>query len=659
LAVDVGGTFTDAVLNCPRGTFTAKTPTTPADQSEGVIAAAEAALSEADQKPESVDAFIHGMTVTTNAMLEGKFAKTALLTTAGFSDLEEIGRQNRADLYRLGAARPAPIVPAELRFGLNERCGPDGPITPLDPEQVKVAAQQAADLGARSLAICLLFSFRHPEHELLAREAALAAAPDLHISLSHEVVGTFREYERLATTVLDAALAPLLSGYLARLTEKAAAIGLPEPQVMLSNGGTVPAHVAGANASWTVLSGPAGGAVGAARATTRSGHAKGLAFDMGGTSTDISLTREGEVSVSAAREVAGRPLALPAVDVTTVGAGGGSIAWRDRGGALRVGPQSAGASPGPACYGQGGGEATVSDANLLLGYLSSDSPLAGGLRLNPDAAEQALSNLGEPLGLDPLTTAAGVIEIANLEMLRAMTTVTIARGIDPREYALVAFGGAGPMHACAIAEALEIGTIVCPSACGVLSAWGMSVSGRRRDLSRSIVRGLDRLTAMEIAELTAELAASAARDLGLTLDDGRVSCAYELRYRGQAFELAVSGDFAELATLFHAAHEQRFGFSRPDEQVELVTLRVSVAAPTGKGEPVAGPADPASKPQEATREAWFDGTWQSTPVFGAMPDEPLTGPALIELPEATLVVRPGWRANAHGADIVLQREAQR
>lgn len=654
LAVDVGGTFTDAVVSSPHGVFSAKQPTTPADQSEGVILAAQAALTAAAIKPRDVDSFIHGMTVTTNAMLENKFAPTALLTTAGFTDLEEIGRQNRADLYRLQATRPAPIVPAELRFGLDERCGPGGVIEPLKADDVRTATHRAAELGAQSLAICLLFSFRHPEHELLAREAAEDAVPGLHISLSHEVVGTFREYERLATTVLDAALGPLLSGYLTRLREKASAWGLPEPQVMLSNGGTVPARIAAANASWTVLSGPAGGAVGAARSAVRRNCRRALAFDMGGTSTDISLAQDGRVSVSAQRQVDGRPLALPAVDVSTVGAGGGSIAWSDRGGALRVGPQSAGADPGPACYGLGSIEATVTDANLQLGRLSSASPLAGGLELDAEAAERALLRLGEPLGMDALQTAAGVVEIANLEMLRAMSAVTISRGIDPRQYALIAFGGAGPMHACAIAEDLGVSRIVCPSACGVLSAWGMSVSGRRRDLSRSLVRPLAEVTAMELAELEDEMAQAAASDLGLALDEADIASTYELRYRGQAFELAVAGEFEDLAEAFHAVHAERFGFSRPGDAVELVTARISVAAPNEQSDSQRT-EPPTSERSETTREAVFDGAWRTVPVLTAPPRDPVEGPAMIELPDATVVVAPGWRARAKDADIVIER----
>jgi N-methylhydantoinase A len=653
LAVDVGGTFTDAVVSSPRGVFTGKTPTTPEDQSIGVLAAAHEALLAGDVEPSEIDDFVHGMTVTTNALLEGRFAKTALLTTAGFEDIDEIGRQNRADLYRLGAARPAPIVPEELRFGVTERCGPDGVITPIDLLTVRAALDSAIAGGAESIAVCLLFSFRFPEHELAIRELAGELDSSVHVSLSHEAVGTFREYERCATTIADAALSPLLSGYLGQLTGRAVEAGLPAPQVMLSNGGTVPAETAGRNASWTVLSGPAGGAVGAARSAERCVESKALAFDMGGTSTDISLVRDGAVAVSAAREIGGRPIALPAVDVSTVGAGGGSIAWRDAGGALRVGPRSAGARPGPACYGHGGVDATVTDANLLLGYLSENSALAGGLTLDRAAAERALARVGEPLGLDALATAAGVVEIANLEMLRATTAATVARGIDPRDHALVAFGGAGPMHAAAIAEALEITRVICPAACGVLSAWGISVAGRRRDRSRSIVQSLDDLDSDTLKRVESKLAESAALELGIGAGDYEVEAAYELRYSGQAFELPVTAEHANLGTAFHAAHEERFGFSEPEASVELVTLRVSVSTPPGQARTPGTSVGSAS--EKATRTTWFAGEEFSAVVVTNTPSpgEEIAGPAVIEQSQTTIVVPPGWVASSSEADIIL------
>lgn len=704
LAVDVGGTFTDAVVVtggeraavATRRVFTAKTPTTSGDQSAGVIVAARDALAGAGVAAGDVTAFIHGMTVTTNALLEGRFARTALLATAGFTDIEQLGRQNRASLYRLCAAGPEPIVPAELRFAVHERCGPDGVLTPLDERSLRVALAACAAADVESIAVCLLFSFRHPRHELRVRELAGELLPGVHVSLSHEVVGTFREYERCATTIADAALSPLLAGYLHTLRRRAAAAGLPAPEVMLSNGGSAPAEVAARNAATTVLSGPAGGAVGAARAVARRTD-RALAFDMGGTSTDICVIRDGAVSVTAARAIDGRPIALPATDIFTVGAGGGSIAWRDSGGALRVGPRSAGARPGPACYGAGGLLPTVTDANLLLGYLAADASLAGGPRLGHAAAEGAIAELAARLGVDATAAAAGIVRIANHEMLRAIGAATIARGIDPRDHTLVAFGGAGPMHASAIADALQIQTVVCPAACGVLSALGMAVAGRRRDRSRSIVRRIDQLDAGAIKLLIEQMRAEAGAELG-DPPGAKVAATFELRYVGQAFELsvehAVNVDLRSLATAFHAEHERRYGFCDVTAPVELVTLRVSVAsaptvelsetfdaatpdaetfdaaAPDVKAPDTASPgpeangnANPAPAADEpsapATRPAWFDGAWRETTVIAALSaGGRIAGPAVIEQPHATIVIPPSWHAiGEHDGAVTLYREA--
>src|SRR5829696_7090341 len=408
LGVDVGGTFTDAVLLGDGLLVTAKAPTTPQDQSLGVMAAVEAALARAGRTAGEVTAFAHGMTVATNALLEGRAARTALVATEGFTDLVELGRQARADLYRLCAARPAPLVPPELRFGAPERMTPDGPLRELTPAAAAATAREVAGAEPEAVAVVLLHAYRHPQHELLLREALATALPDAHVSLSHEVVGTFREYERAATTEIDAALSPLLGAYLRRLAERTRAAGLPEPAIMQSNGGLADLAGAAGHAAWTVLSGPAGGAAGAAFAARAAGADRALCLDMGGTSADVCVVHDGRVEETGASEIAGRPIALPTLDVHTVGAGGGSIAWRDAGGALRVGPRSAGAVPGPACYGRGGTEPTVTDANVVLGHLPTDAPLAGGVALDRAAAERAVGALAETLGLDLLACAEGI-----------------------------------------------------------------------------------------------------------------------------------------------------------------------------------------------------------------------------------------------------------
>jgi N-methylhydantoinase A len=623
LGVDVGGTFTDAALFAGDRLVTGKAPTTPADQSEGVMAAVEEALGGAGASASDVERFVHGMTVGTNALLEGRVARTALLATAGFTDLEELGRQARAELYRLCAGHPPPLVPAELRVAVPERTGPDGVLRALDEEALRAALE---GLDAEAAAVCLLWGFRHPEHELRVASLAREALPGVHVSTSHETAGVFREYERCATTVVDAALSPLLRGYLERLTERAGEAGLPEPEVMLSSGGTASAGTAARHASWTVLSGPAGGAVGAARMA----HADAVGLDMGGTSCDVSLIVGGAAAVGSGREVGGRALALPMVDVHTVGAGGGSIAWRDSGGALRVGPRSAGADPGPACYGRGGDKPTVTDANLLLGHLNEGTPLAGGVRLDRSAAERAVGELAGELGLSLDDTAAGIVRVASAAMAQAVRVVTVERGIDPRDLALVPFGGAGPLHAAQIADELGMRRVLVPVASGVLSAFGLVVAERRRDLVESVLLTGDDLTRERIAEAVDRLA-QRGRD-ELRGDDAQIRATYDLRYEGQAFELPVEGDPApdpaKLRRAFDRAHEDRYGYSDAEARLELVTVRVAVALPGAEPRPAA---------------------WEG------LPGDAVEGPEVVALPGSTLVVPEGWRARAEEDLVVMER----
>jgi N-methylhydantoinase A len=611
LGVDVGGTFTDAVLATPDGLVTAKAPTTPDDQSGGVLHAVRAALDRAGAAPADVERFVHGMTVGTNALLEGKVARTALLATEGFTDIEELGRQARAELYRLCAGHPPPLVPDELRVAVPERCGPEGILRPLDTGELRSRIDAVEQFDAA--AVCLLWGFRHPEHE---RACGYALGDGVHVSLSHEAAGVFREYERCATTVVDAALSPLLRRYLERLAERATEAGLPVPEIMLSGGGVAPAPVAAKHGSWTVLSGPAGGAVGAAAAAREAGAPNAVCLDMGGTSSDVSVVSDGRARESGGREVAGRALALPMVDVHTVGAGGGSIGWCDAGGALRVGPQSAGAVPGPACYGRGGTEPTVTDANLLLGHLDPAVPLAGDVRLDRDAAERAVAGLAEELGLDTRAAAEGILRVANAEMAGAVRVMTVERGIDPRGLALLAFGGAGPMHGAAVADELGMRRVIVPRASGVLSALGMVVSERRVDVVDSVLLSGGELTQEAIDAAVARLVERARAELGT--DGGEVRPSFDVRYAGQAFELTVAPERspAQLRDAFDRAHDGRYGYSDPDADIELVTIRVTVALP---GARVRAPA-------------------------GGEAADALTGPATVPLAEATLVVPEGWSA---------------
>ena len=516
LGVDVGGTFTDAALVARGRLFCAKRPTTPEDQSLGVIDAIQAALAQAGASADDVDAFAHGMTVATNALLEGRGARAALMATEGFTDLVELGRQARPHLYRLDVGHPPPLVEEELRFPVPESMGPHGPLRPLEPEAAEAVVERVAAAAPESVAVVLLHSYADAAHERLLGELISRRLPGVHVSLSHQVVGTFREYERAATTEADAALSPLLALYLDRLAQSARDAGLPAPVIMQSSGGVTDAADAAAHASLTVLSGPAGGAGGARLLATEAGESDVLCFDMGGTSCDVCVIEGDEVRESAERTIGGRPLSLPALDIHTVGAGGGSIAWRDPGGALRVGPRSAGADPGPCCYGRGGTEPTVTDANLVLGRLPEQVALAGGMRLDVGAAERAIDDLAQELGLDRISCAEGVVRVANAEMSRALRLVTVQRGIDPRRFALLAFGGAGPLHAAALAEELGIDRILCPLASGVLSAVGLAAAAPRRDASRTVMRSGARLDAAgiesEIDQLLAEVSGRAGPD---------------------------------------------------------------------------------------------------------------------------------------------------
>jgi N-methylhydantoinase A len=561
LGVDVGGTFTDAVLFDGDAIRTAKVPTA-RRQEESVLAAARAVGAH------DVERFAHGTTVATNALLERSGARTAFVGNAGFEHLLHTRRQTRAHLYRLCEQHPEPLVPLERCLGVVGRIGPEGELEPLgDVPRI--------DDGVEAVAVCLLFAFRDAAHEREVVRVLRERHPGVHVVASHEVAPEFREYERASTTTADAYLAPVASRYLRALAAGAREAGLPEPLVMLSSGGVATVDEAAAHPATILVSGPAGGVVGAGLLARRAGFADAIAFDMGGTSTDVCLLPGGRAARVAEREVGGFPIRLPTVDLHTVGAGGGSLVRRDAGGAIRVGPESAGAHPGPACYGRGGG-ATVTDANLLLGRLPAELP--GGLVLDRDAAAQALA------GLDP----AAAIDVVNAEMLRALRVVSVERGHDPRDFALVAFGGAGPLHACALAEELGIGTVLVPAAAGVLSALGLVASEQRRDHVVSYVRPL--------AEVRGDLAQAGEADL---------------RYRGQSFELTVplGGDLAEA---FHRAHEERYGYAEHGREVELVAVRTADVTP-GPGVSLL-----------------------------ATDRHKVTGPALVELDGATCWVPGGW-----------------
>lgn len=577
LGVDVGGTFTDAVLLTAGNELrTAKVPTA-RRQEQSVVAAARAVAVT------GVERFAHGTTVATNALLERKGAKTAFVATDGFEHLLHLRRQNRAQLYRPCADHPSPLVPLERCHGVRERVNPDGVVVPLELESLP-------EIDAEAIAVCLLFSFRDPSHEREVADELRRRLPGRRVVASHEIAPEFREYERASTTVIDAYLGPVAARYLEELEAAARGAGLPEPLVMRSSGGVATLAEATAHPALALISGPAAGVAGARLLARMAGFENAISFDMGGTSTDVCLIAGGRAELTSEREVGGFPLRLPMVDLHTVGAGGGSLVSVDPGGGVRVGPESAGADPGPACYGRGGRRPTVTDANLLLGRLPER--LAGGLELDVAAALRAFE------GLDP----AAAIEIVNAEMLRALRVVSVERGHDPRDFALVAFGGAGPLHACALADELEIGTVLVPAAAGVLSALGLVASDERRDRVVSHVRPL-----REVDSLPREGTA-------------------DLRYRGQSFELSIPIQDG-LEEAFHRAHEERYGTSDRDREVELVAVRTAQTTP--------GPTihlPPAGEPLH------------------------VEGPAVVELDGATCFVAPGWAGERDGVGtLVLTR----
>ncbi|WP_227377320.1 hydantoinase/oxoprolinase family protein [Haladaptatus halobius] len=644
VGVDVGGTFTDVVLLLPDDELvTAKVPSTD-DQSVGVLAGIEKACDEAGVDPSDVDAFAHAMTVSVNALLEENGAKTALVTTEGFRDVLEIGRQNRPNLYDIDTDRPAPLVPRRRRFEVKERTAVDGVRTPADEGEARDIAEEIRRCGSESVAVCLLHAYQHPENERVVAKI-LREELDVPVSASHEVLAEFREYERASTTVVDAYVTPAIDAYIGRLEERAEERGVPAPRIMQANGGIAPAKTVREHAVTTTMSGPAAGVVGGAETAGERARDGLVTFDMGGTSSDVSLVRDGEVERTTNAEINGRPIKTPMVDVNTVGAGGGSVAWVDAGNALRVGPRSAGANPGPACYGRGGTEPTVTDANVVLGYIGGSSALAGELELDVEAAHDALERLADDAGLDDaLDAARGVYRVANANMTRAIRAVTIERGHDPRGFGLVAFGGAGPMHAAALAESLDMESVVVPHACGVLSAYGLLVADEQHDSVRTLRSPLANVALDDVEATYDDLAEDVLADVAIP-EEAAVRRAADLRYVGQSFELTVPVDGAfdasAVADRFREAHESTYGYAM-DDPVELVNLRATAVV---ERESLSVSYRDSGEAEKGTRKAFFGERFRETPVLartGLGEGATVDGPTVLEQNESTVVVPPGW-----------------
>ena len=654
IGVDVGGTFTDFVVATEAGLAAHKVPTT-TPQHEAV----GRGLDQLDV-PASAPV-VHGTTAATNALLERQGARTALVTTEGFADVLAIGRQDRPDLYDLQPTRPAPLVPAARRHEVPERLSAEGTVlTPLDEAAVRRVAETLARQDVESVALALLFSYRNPEHEIRAAEILRARLPDgVPVTRSSALLPEHREYERTATTVVNAYVRPAVERYLTRLD---AEVGSRPVRVMQSSGGTIGLETAGAQAARLALSGPAGGVVGAlgvARRALGTDTPPIMTLDMGGTSADVALC-DGAVPRTSEHTVAGLPLRLPATDIHTVGAGGGSIARVDAGGSLRVGPESAGAEPGPVCYGRGGTEPTVTDAHLVLGRLAPEHVLGGdgALDMAPGAAREAVAALGTRIGRSPEEAALGILRVANATMERALRRVSVERGHDPRDYTLVPFGGAGPLHAAALARALGMTRVLVPPTPGVLSALGLLMADVAYDAARAVLTPADSLQD-DLSRLRRPAEALREEIRGVLSTHGPAEVAFELdlRYAGQSYEVTVPLETPLTApalngavAAFHDRHRRRYGHADPDGPVEVVALR-------GRGT-VAGSAPPLPREPETdapvedavlgTRPVWFgaDGPTQTTAFAreALHHGHTLEGPAVLHQYDTTVAVPPDWQA---------------
>jgi len=665
IGIDIGGTFTDILLLDRGRAFFLKVPSTPGRLEEGVMRGLELLRERLGLRLEEVERLVHGSTVATNALLEGKWAPTALITTAGFRDVLEIGRQNRPRIYDLFVERPQPIVPRDLRFEVPERLDSQGRVVrPLDEGAVKEIAEELSARGVRAVAVSLLFSYANPEHERRIAELLRGRLDGLPITLSSEVLPEFREYERTVTTVINAALRPVIGSYLERLEEGAGRLGFKRGwQIMQSNAGITSSRGAQAQPVKLILSGPAAGVMGAKAVGERAGFPNLITLDMGGTSCDLSLIRDGRITITTEGEIGGYPIKVPMVDIHTIGAGGGSIAWIDKGGALRVGPQSAGAEPGPACYGRGGREPTVTDAHLVLGRLDPRRPLGGLAEFDLEGARRAISErIAKPLGLSLEEAAQGILAVAEANMERAIRVISVERGHDPREFVLLAFGGAGPLHGAGLAAALGIPKVLIPGMAGVLSALGLLETDLAHDYVQSIVREVDRLDPDELNALYEALKEKGRRELlGEGVAEGliRYQPSVDLRYLGQSYELNLGlpqpdhpltrEGLKRLVERFHEHHLQVYGHAAPGEPVELVNLRLRAIGLMERIElewDRRGDLEGAERPP---RPVHFPGVgWVKTKVFEreALPAGfALSGPAIIEGEESTALLPPGTRAS--------------
>jgi N-methylhydantoinase A len=679
VGVDSGGTFTDVCLfDEESGRIEVwKVASTPDDPSRAIAQGVDEGMGRVGGGPGDVAYFGHGTTVATNALIQHRGVPTGLVTTEGFRDLLEIGRQKRPDLYDLQVDKPPVLVARDLRLEVPERVRHDGSVeTRLDETALREAARALKRAGVSAVAVCFLYAFVRPEHETAARRILAEELPAAFLSISHEIAPEFREFERMSTAVVNAYLGPVMQRYIRRLAERLSALGMAAtPHLTQSNGGVMGLEAAANIPVRMVLSGPSTGVVGAQAVGRLAGFPDLITFDMGGTSTDVALLQSGEPRLASESIVHGYPIKAPMLDIHTVGAGGGSIAFVDSGGLLKVGPRSAGADPGPVCYDRGNDEPTVTDANVVLGTLPPTHLLGGRMPIRRERAIAAVERLAKRLGLETMETAQGILSVVTANMAKAIRVISVQRGHDPRDYTLMAFGGAGPLHAARLARELEIRRVLVPRNPGILCAMGLLLTDLRADFAatRLTPLGKEALAPMSAAFDTLASQASAWFDLeGIPAEARRVTCTVDMRYAGQNYELPVAlpdgpfdaGTLALLAEGFAAEHRRMYGFVAEGELVQLVTFRIEATGIVRKASLAARPLGPedASAAREGSRDVWLPeaGGFVAVPVYARdrlSPGNRIAGPAIVEQMDSTTVVLPGMAARVDGYDNLILEAA--